>query len=150
MGIGDWPNRALAKQGIGQTGHWALAKQVIGHWPNRALGKQGIGQTGHWALVISHVLRASPLANVTVNSQQPTANYQLPTTNCQLPTANYQLPTTNYQLPTTNYQLPTTNSQLPTTNYQLQNCQLSTAFLSTEGRIFSRKFLITVRPRSQA
>jgi len=45
--------------GIGQTGHWALAKQGIGHWPNRALGigqtghwalaKQGIGQTGHWA-----------------------------------------------------------------------------------------------------
>jgi len=38
--------------GIGQTGHWALAKQGIGklgigHWPNRALG---IGQTGHWAL----------------------------------------------------------------------------------------------------
>ncbi len=27
---------------------------VIGYWPNRALAKQGIGQTGHWALVISH------------------------------------------------------------------------------------------------
>jgi len=35
-------------------GHWALAKQVIGHWPNRALAKQGIGQTGHWALGYPH------------------------------------------------------------------------------------------------
>jgi len=32
--MGHWPNRALAKQGMGQTGHW----------PNRALAKQGIGQ----------------------------------------------------------------------------------------------------------
>jgi len=32
---GNWPNRELAKQGIGQTGHG----------PNRAWAKQGMG---HW------------------------------------------------------------------------------------------------------
>jgi len=32
--VSHWANRALGKQGIGQTGqtgHWALAKQGIGH-----------------------------------------------------------------------------------------------------------------------
>ncbi|TAG87545.1 MAG: hypothetical protein EAZ18_23850 [Oscillatoriales cyanobacterium] len=32
--------RASAKEGIGQRGHW----------PKRALAKEGIGQRGHWAL----------------------------------------------------------------------------------------------------
>jgi hypothetical protein len=65
----------LAKQGIGQTGHWpnrALAKQGIGqtgHWPNRALAKQGIGQTGHTsprlrtAIVRTEVLKPKILGN---------------------------------------------------------------------------------------
>jgi len=31
-------------------GHRALGIGQTGHWPNRAWGKQGIGQTGHGAL----------------------------------------------------------------------------------------------------
>ncbi|WP_445173229.1 hypothetical protein [Microcoleus sp.] len=40
--------------GIGQTGHWALAKQ-------------GIGQTGHWACDVNS-------QQLTVNCQQSTVN----------------------------------------------------------------------------
>jgi hypothetical protein len=39
-------NWELAKQGIGQTGHWA--KQGIGNWE---LAKQGIG---YWLLIIDY------------------------------------------------------------------------------------------------
>ncbi|MEG4997013.1 hypothetical protein QUB13_04770 [Microcoleus sp. B4-D4] len=45
----------MAKQGIGQTGHW----------PNRALAKQGIGRS-----------EAEGLGIATVNSQQSTVNNQ--------------------------------------------------------------------------
>ncbi|MCC3412348.1 MULTISPECIES: hypothetical protein [unclassified Microcoleus] len=86
----------------------------------------------HQSLISASVPEERTLS-VSVISQSPTF---LPTANCQLPTANCQLPTANCQLPTAFG----VNCQLSTVN-----CQLN-----VEGRIFSRKFLITVRPHFQA
>ncbi|TAD83231.1 MAG: hypothetical protein EAZ78_12485 [Oscillatoriales cyanobacterium] len=44
----------MAKQGIGQTGHWALG---IGHWPNRALG------IGHREFDSPIILRSCTILN---------------------------------------------------------------------------------------
>ncbi len=83
-------------------GHWALGighcALGIAHW---SLVSRGGAPVPALFVVISHVLRASPLANVISHqslvirnlNKLPTVNYQLSTANCQLPTANCQLPT---------------------------------------------------------